>query len=77
MFEMLMKSSPLLVYPLEQWSWGTQHELLGLIKLISSIQQSHGYCLIARDKHTRHTTSIVFPRSPCKLPFTSDDSGPR
>jgi len=59
MFEMFRKSNPLLVYSLEQWSCGTQHELLGLIKLIGSIQQSHD-CLIdivfktARDNHTSH-----------------------
>ena len=45
MFEMFSKSNPLLVYSLEQWSCGKQHELLGLIKLITSIQQSHD-CLI-------------------------------
>ena len=30
-FEIFMKRSPLLVYPLEQWSCETQRELLGLI----------------------------------------------
>ena len=38
MFEMFIKSNPLLVYSLERRSCGTQHELLGLISLISSMQ---------------------------------------